>query len=94
VAVTTATGTALVLYVGVMSVLSGTFTVGALLVAMTYLANVYKPLQEISKQLAALQENLASAERAFSLLDETPDPVDRPDALPLDGWPAGSSCAT
>jgi ATP-binding cassette, subfamily B, bacterial len=84
VAVTTATGTALVLYVGVRSVLGGTLTVGALLVALTYVANVYKPLQQISKQLAALQENLASAERAFSLLDETPDPIDRPDAVAVD----------
>jgi ATP-binding cassette, subfamily B, bacterial len=84
VAVTTALGTAAVLYVGVRSVMAGTLTLGGLLVAMTYVANVYAPLKTISKRVAGLQSDLVSAERAFSLLDEMPDPVDRPGAQRLE----------
>jgi ATP-binding cassette, subfamily B, bacterial len=79
----TAAGTAAVLFVGVRAVLSGAFTLGDLLLVMGYLGLLYGPLNEISNSKATLQGALASAERAFSLLDKVPDVVERPDALPL-----------
>jgi ATP-binding cassette, subfamily B, bacterial len=47
---------------------------------MSYLAQLYAPLQTISRGAATLQSSLASAERAFLLLDEAPDVVERQNA--------------
>jgi ATP-binding cassette subfamily B protein len=79
----TVLGTCAVLYFGVRSVQAGTITLGSLLVVMAYLAQLYVPLQTMSRQVASLQAHLASAERAFTLLDEAPDVPERPSARPL-----------
>ncbi len=79
----TAVGTAAVLFMGMHHIEAGVLTLGELLVVMSYLAQLYIPLQIISKKAADLQASLASAERAFSLLDEASDAADRPNARPL-----------
>jgi ATP-binding cassette subfamily B protein len=79
----TALGTGLVLYVGAKSVASGAITLGSLLVVMGYLAQLYAPLYTISRNVASLQSALASAERAFTLLDEGRDVPEHPNARPL-----------
>ncbi len=86
---TTAIGTALVLYIGVRNVQSGAMTLGEMLVVLAYVAQLYSPLRTISRQAATLQSSLASAQRSFELLDETPDVQDRPGARPL-GRAAGA----
>jgi ATP-binding cassette, subfamily B, bacterial len=80
---TTAIGTAAVLFVGAGQVVSGLLTLGELLLVMSYLSQLYEPLKTISRRTASLQSQLASAERAFALLEEPPDVVERPDARPL-----------
>jgi ATP-binding cassette, subfamily B, bacterial len=80
VGLTTAIGTAAVLCIGVSHVQTGALTLGDLLLVMAYLAQLYAPLQTISKGAATVQSSLASAERAFSLLDEAPDVVERKNA--------------
>jgi ATP-binding cassette, subfamily B, bacterial len=80
----TATGTAIVLYVGVRHVQTGVITLGELLLIMGYLAQLYLPLQTMSQSIASLQSSLAGAERAFALLDEAPDVAERPGARPLE----------
>lgn len=80
---TTAIGTATVLFVGIRNVQSGTLTLGELLLLMSYLSQLYSPLKTISKKIASLQSHLASAERAFSLLDQAPDVFERPNARPI-----------
>jgi ATP-binding cassette subfamily B protein len=50
---------------------------------MGYLAQLYAPVTTMGKTTASLQSHLASAERAFALLDETPDVAERPSARPL-----------
>ncbi|HZN64183.1 MAG TPA: ABC transporter ATP-binding protein [Tepidisphaeraceae bacterium] len=79
----TATGTAAVLFIGARDVRSGRMTVGNLLLVIAYLAKLYDPLKSLGKQLGTKQRALASAERAFALLDELPDVPDRPSAKPL-----------
>lgn len=81
--VTTAIGMALVLFLGIRSVQAGTLKLGQLVVVLTYLAEMYAPLETISTQFATLQGSLASAERAFEILDEVPEVVERPDAKPV-----------
>jgi ATP-binding cassette subfamily B protein len=80
---TTAFGTAAVLFIGVSNVLAGILTLGSLLLILSYLAQFYKPLKTISRKVASLQSHLASAERAFDLMDEPPDVIERPDAQPI-----------
>jgi ATP-binding cassette subfamily B protein len=80
---TTAAGTAAVLLIGIAHVRSNVLTLGELLMVMGYLAQLYEPLRTIGRKAASLQLHLASAERAFALLDEPPDVEERPGARPL-----------
>ncbi len=80
---TTATGMAAVLFLGIGKVRSGALTLGELLVVMTYITQLYAPLQTVGKTAASLQGSLASARRAFELLDEDTEVPERPDARPI-----------
>ena len=82
--VVSSAGTAAVLFVGVRNVQAGTLTLGSLLLILGYLAGLYGPLYTMSRQVATLQSGLASAERAFSLLDEDRDVPEKPDAKPIE----------
>jgi ATP-binding cassette subfamily B protein len=83
VAVTIALGTATTLYIGVLHVQAGTLSLGNLVLVTAYIAQLFDPLWAISKKLGELQGAFASAERAFSLLDELPEVIERPHARPL-----------
>lgn len=80
---TTAVGTAAVLFVGVRNVQAGTLTLGNLLLVMGYLSQLYGPLSTISRKVLSLQSQLASAERAYAVLDEAPEVEERDDAMPI-----------
>ena len=82
IAIVLAAGSAATLYVGVRHVQGGTLSVGDLTLVMAYLAQLYHPLEILSNKITDLQRSIASAERAFALLDQTVDVVDRPGALP------------
>jgi ATP-binding cassette, subfamily B, bacterial len=84
VGLTTAIGTGAVLFIGVRHVQSGLLTLGELLMAMSYLAQLYRPLSTVSRKVASLQAYLASAERAFAVLDEAPDVRERAGAKRID----------
>jgi ATP-binding cassette, subfamily B, bacterial len=79
----TALGTAAVLLIGIDHVASQVLSLGNLYVVMSYLGQLYGPLKTLSRKAASLQSHLASAERAFALLDEPPDVAERPQARPL-----------
>jgi ATP-binding cassette subfamily B protein len=81
--VITAIGTALVLYIGVRSVLVSRLTLGELLMVIAYLTQLYGPLNAIGDKIIGLQTYVASIKRAFELLDEVPDVAERPQARPL-----------
>ena len=76
-------GCAAALVVGVQQVRAGQLTLGSLLLVMAYLQQIYKPLRALSKKTVALESSLASAERAFALLDQVPDVAERRDAVRL-----------
>ncbi len=80
---TIALGTAAVLVIGVRHVQAGVLSLGSLLLVMGYLAQLYKPLETISRQATRLQSSIASAERACALLDSPADVPQRPSARPL-----------
>ena len=70
-------GGALVLYLGVLRVQQGAMTLGDLLLVMAYLSQLYAPVKTMAKKAGTLQTYLASAERAFGLLDEAPEVAER-----------------
>jgi len=78
-----AAGTAAVMWVGFRDVRSGDLKLSNLLLVMAYLGKLYDPIKTLGRQLATREKAMASAERAFALLDEAPEVVERPDARPL-----------
>jgi ATP-binding cassette, subfamily B, bacterial len=81
--ITTAAGTAAVLFLGMRHVQSGSLTLGELMMVMSYLAQLFGPLASLSDMTARAQRSLASAERAFALLDETHDVVENKNGVPI-----------
>jgi len=80
IAIVMAAGSAAALLIGVREVRAGQLSLGNLLLVLAYLQQIYKPLKTLAKKSADLQSSLASAERAFALLDEVPEVVERRDA--------------
>jgi ATP-binding cassette, subfamily B, bacterial len=78
--VTGALSVALVLWLGATRVLSGQMTLGVLLVFMSYLASLYKPIKQLAKLSTTLSKGAAAAERVFSVLGTDPVVADRPRA--------------
>ncbi|QKT03138.1 ABC transporter ATP-binding protein [Ectothiorhodospiraceae bacterium 2226] len=68
--VTTAVGTVAVLYLGVRYVEGGSMSLGDLVLIMGYIAQLYAPIRTLGSHVTAQQRALASAERAFAVLDE------------------------
>jgi ATP-binding cassette, subfamily B, bacterial len=85
-----ALGTGAVMFIGIRHVQWQVITLGDLLLVMGYLTQLYSPLKTMSKRVTDLQSWLASAERAFSLLDEVQDVPERPHARPILHRPAGA----
>jgi ABC-type multidrug transport system fused ATPase/permease subunit len=66
---TAAIGAAILLWVGAWGVLAGHWTLGLLLVAMSYVRNMLKPMRSLSKLSLTLSRASASAERVAAILD-------------------------
>jgi ATP-binding cassette subfamily B protein/subfamily B ATP-binding cassette protein MsbA len=75
--------TAIVAGMGGVMVISGTASVGVVVSFLRYVQVFFYPVQQISTVYALLQAALAAGERIFELLDEPPDVVDAPDAVPI-----------
>lgn len=80
---TTGIGSGTILLIGALHVQSGLLTLGELLLIMSYVVQLYEPLRTIGRQSVTLQRSLASVERAFALLDEDPDVIERPNSRPI-----------
>jgi ATP-binding cassette subfamily B protein len=76
-------GVAGTLYLGASHVRTGVLTLGDLILVITYVKQLYDPLKAISRKMTDLQSALASAERAFTLLDEAPEVMEHSHARPL-----------
>ena len=78
-----ATSTAAVIWYGVSQVLIGQFSVGELLIFMSYLKDMYRPLRRFSKLATNLQKAAAGGDRLGKVLDADVSIQDAPDARPL-----------
>ncbi len=84
VSLASAVGLCAILYVGVRHVLSGRMTAGDLLVFLSYLRAVNKPMRNIAKLAGQLAKATACGQRVAELLAVTPSIADRPGARTLE----------
>ncbi|MCK9248433.1 MAG: ABC transporter ATP-binding protein/permease [Solirubrobacteraceae bacterium] len=76
-------GAMAVIAAGVWALTTGDLTLGGLLVFLTYLSQLYRPLRSLGQLSNDVFAAAAGAERVLELLDERPEIVDRPGARPL-----------
>ena len=76
----TAIGTAAVLGVGAHLALKGRISAGELLVVLTYVAQVYQPMEEVTQTITSYQQQFISFRHASDLLEEAPQVTEKPDA--------------
>ncbi|MGI8711240.1 MAG: ABC transporter ATP-binding protein [Acidimicrobiales bacterium] len=81
--VTSALSTGLVLWFGAHRVLQGRISLGVLLVFLSYLGSLYKPVKALSKLSTLVSKGSAATERVVALLDEVPQVTSAPGARKL-----------
>ncbi|MBR6706518.1 MAG: ABC transporter ATP-binding protein [Clostridia bacterium] len=72
---------ALILYLGSVSVLDGTVSIGTMYIFLQYINSLFAPIQELAEQFSTLQSAVASAEKIFTLLDTPAAVVEKPDCV-------------
>ncbi len=77
------TGFAIVAGAGGWMAVQGTATVGTIAAFINYARQFSMPLNQIANLYNTIQSAIAGAERVFAILDETPELIDAPDAIPL-----------
>jgi len=75
-------GAALMLWFGGREVLRGRLTLGELVIFLSYLTQLYEPLNQLSHVGATVSDASASAQRVFEILDSTEEVPERRDARP------------
>lgn len=78
-----AAGTAAVVWVGAKRALDGSLTIGDLVLVVSYVAMLYKPLETLAYTAATIQGATAGARRVFAVLDAKPAISDDAHAIPL-----------
>ena len=73
VSVVIAGGTAVVIYAGARAVMSGTLTLGQLIIFVSYLAQLYTPINQITQSWGLIAGARVGAARVFEVLDTEPD---------------------
>jgi ATP-binding cassette, subfamily B, bacterial len=83
IAVISAVGTAITVLLGVREVLAGRLTPGELLVFISYVDALYKPVRDLGRLAGKFSRAAVSAERVAQVLDTRPDADDEPGAIEL-----------
>jgi ATP-binding cassette subfamily B protein/subfamily B ATP-binding cassette protein MsbA len=76
-------GTAAILWLGSRQVMEGNLTVGELLIFVTYLAQLYEPLNQLSHVGATVSTASAGTQRVFEILDSSEEVKEAANARPL-----------
>jgi ATP-binding cassette subfamily B protein/subfamily B ATP-binding cassette protein MsbA len=91
-------GTALVVFVGARAVMSGTLSIGQLIVFISYLAQLYAPINQITQSWGLIAGARVGARRIFEILDTEADLEEGPRSFPAEGargdvvWSGVSFC--
>ena len=80
----TAAGTASVIGVGAYEAVNHQITAGELLVILSYINQIYQPLEELTTTITSFQQQFIGLLMSFELMDMKPDVTDKPDALPIE----------
>ncbi|HEX9880386.1 MAG TPA: ABC transporter ATP-binding protein, partial [Candidatus Binatia bacterium] len=75
--------TAIVLWFGAASVLSGKITVGIVVAFLTYVTRFFQPIRELSMVYTLYQQSMAAGEKIFQLMDTPVDVDDSAHAVTL-----------
>ena len=78
-------GTALVVFAGARAVVSGTLSIGQLIVFISYLAQLYAPINQITQSWGLIAGARVGARRIFEILDTEPDLKDGTQNFPPSG---------
>lgn len=78
-----AIGSAGFIYLGATFVHTGKITLGELTLIVAYIAQIFGPLQTITKSLNEIQSSIASIGRVFTVLDEKREVKEHPNAIHL-----------
>jgi ATP-binding cassette subfamily B protein len=79
----TAAGTAAVIGVGAYEAVNGRISAGELLVILSYISQVYQPLEELTTTIANFQQWFINLLMSFELMDRKPEVKEKADARPL-----------
>jgi ATP-binding cassette subfamily B protein len=79
----TAVGTAAILWFGARLALEGQFSIGAILLFLSYLGSLYAPLEAVMYSTSTIQGAAGSARRVREVLDTQREVTDRPGAMRL-----------
>ena len=71
-----AVATAVFMYVGAFAIQSGEMTLGELTLLIAYVAQIYGPLEKITRNINDIQSSLTSLERAYSIMDKEKEVVE------------------
>jgi len=80
-----AAGTAIVIYAGGRAVMTGTLSVGQLIIFISYLAQLYVPVNQITQSWGMIAGARIGAGRVFEILDTEADLRDGPRSFPPEG---------
>jgi ABC-type multidrug transport system fused ATPase/permease subunit len=73
-----------ILIVGGYEVINGHASTGVVFGFIAALNNFFDPIQQLSQLYTTYQSGMAALDKIFELMDEQPEIVDRPDAVPLE----------
>ena len=79
----TALGTSAILWFGTRLALDGQFSVGAILLFLSYLGSLYAPLEAVFYSTSTIQGASGSAQRVREVLEARCEVADRPRSIPL-----------
>jgi ATP-binding cassette, subfamily B, bacterial len=77
----TEAGTAAAVLFGALQVLNGAMTVGELVLVVSYLGNMYKPMKGLAKLSTDFSKAMGSVDRISEVLNIEPEIQDHPDAI-------------
>ena len=77
-------GLGFVIAVGAVMTVEGMATVGIIAAFVTYSRQFFRPINQLSNLLNMFQSAIAGAERVLEIMDETPDIVDKENAVVAD----------
>src|SRR6476660_8672501 len=80
-----AVGTAVVVYAGARAVLSGSLTLGQLVVFIAYLAQLYEPINKITQSWGLIAAARVGAQRVFEVLETEADLKNGTRQFPAEG---------